>query len=613
MPTSPNRTADFDSIVKPDGLASTISTMWDGWKSSRAKWENEKQETRNYVFATDTTTTSNSSLPWKNTTTRPKLCQIRDNLHANYMAALFPHEDWFTWEAGGNDGVDKEKAELITAYMKNKLRQSKFKETASQFVYDYIDYGNVFGEVVYINETAEDTEGGLDIIKYQGPKAVRTSPLDIVMNIKAQTFHDSPNITRSVMSIGEFAKMRKDVAGQDKWIDEAFGKAFDIRANVNGSGSEYEEPLKKQAARADGFGDMYEYYTSQQVEILEFNGDLYDIDKGELFEGHRVIVVDRSYVAYNGPYESWLGRQNKEHVGWRQRPDNLMAMGPLDNLVGMQYRIDHLENLRADVFDQIANPVVYQQGEVEDWDFGPGERIYGDRESMVSFLRPDSTALNADMQIQELERTMEDMAGAPRQAMGIRTPGEKTAFEVQTLENNTGRTFQHKTAYFDENFLEPMLNQMLAAARKHHNEADLVRTVDPDFGAVTFNAVTKEDLQAKGKLIPRGSHNYARKAQILQNLTTLGNTAMMQDPAVNVHISGLRIAKALVELTNLDDFNLVEENIRIVEAAETQKTQAAAEEEVASTASVDPSGLDLMADGQLDGGVEELAPVAPLQ
>ena len=45
-------------------------------------------------------------------------------------------------------------------------------------------------------------------------------------------------------------------------------------------------------------------------------------------------------------------------AGWRPRPDNLYAMGPLDNLVGMQYRIDHLENLKSDVFDQIAYPIL---------------------------------------------------------------------------------------------------------------------------------------------------------------------------------------------------------------------------------------------------------------
>jgi hypothetical protein len=69
---------------------------------------------------------------------------------------------------------------------------------------------------------------------------------------------------------------------------------------------------------------------------------------------------------------SWLGKCPIFHAGWRERPDNLYAMGPLDNLVGMQYRIDHLENLKADVFDQIAYPILKIRGDVEDFDFEPG-------------------------------------------------------------------------------------------------------------------------------------------------------------------------------------------------------------------------------------------------
>jgi hypothetical protein len=92
------------------------------------------------------------------------------------------------------------------------------------------------------------------------------------------------------------------------------------------------------------------------IELLEFEGDIYDMDTDQLLLGQKIIVVDRKFIGVSEPTKSWLGRSNKEHAGWRFRPDNLMAMGPLDNLVGMQYRVDHLENLKADVFDLIAIP-----------------------------------------------------------------------------------------------------------------------------------------------------------------------------------------------------------------------------------------------------------------
>jgi len=106
------------------GLADTIVTNYDEWNNARRGWVEEKKELRNYIFATDTTKTTNSQLPWKNKTTIPKICQIRDNLHANYISALFPNDDWLRWEGYTEDDNDKAKTDAIQSYMSNKVRES---------------------------------------------------------------------------------------------------------------------------------------------------------------------------------------------------------------------------------------------------------------------------------------------------------------------------------------------------------------------------------------------------------------------------------------------------------------------------------------------------------
>jgi hypothetical protein len=246
-------------------------------------------------------------------------------------------------------------------------------------------------------------------------------------------------------------------------------------------------------------------------------------------------------------------------------------MGPLDNLVGMQYRIDHLENLKADVFDMIAHPIAKVQGFVEDFSFGPGEKIYVGEDGNVEFMRPDTTALNADTQIAILENKMEEMAGAPRQAMGIRTPGEKTAFEVQTLDNASSRVFMNKVSYFERNFLEPLINDMLELARRNMEISDVVRVVDDEFGAALFETITPEDLAARGKIRPIGARHFAQRANQFQNMLNLLNSAVGQDPAINVHISGIKTAQVIEELLNIEKFNLVQPNIRVAEQMETQR------------------------------------------
>ena len=107
------RTLDLQGIMNPETLGVAISDAFIRLNTLRKGWLDEKSELRNYIFATDTRKTSNSRLPWKNSTTVPKLCQIRDNLHSNYMAALFPNSDWLDWEGDTEEAVSKEKASTI--------------------------------------------------------------------------------------------------------------------------------------------------------------------------------------------------------------------------------------------------------------------------------------------------------------------------------------------------------------------------------------------------------------------------------------------------------------------------------------------------------------------
>ena len=582
----PKKVQHFCDLANGDKLASEIASRFQAWQNDRNSWTEEKKELRNYLFQTDTTKTSNAALPWKNKTTTPKICQIRDNLHANYEAALFPTSDWLTWEGMDLDAESKDKRRAIIDYMRNKLAQSGFEDTVSRLLLDYIDYGNCFGEVRWVNETHVDEDGAMASV-YRGPKLVRISPFDLMFNLTAPEFEASPKITRYLISHGALAEMVKNGSEEDAgWASEVLGRVTYIRTQEFYSQSEVD---KSQGLQVDGFSSISSYLQSGMVEILEFEGDIYDEDSEEYLHGQRIIVADRSFIAYKGPFNSWLGKSSKFHSGWRLRPDNLMAMGPLDNLVGLQYRIDHLENLKADVFDQIATPVIFERGMVNDWRWGPGEKIQGDESSDVRVLAPDTTALNADMQIANMMAIMEEMAGAPKQAMGIRTPGEKTAFEVQALENAAGRIFQNKITQFEKQFLEPCLNAMLEMSRRLMEGAEPIRIVDTDEGIIKFRDVTKDDIQAKGRLVPKGARHFAERARAVQTLQSFTASPVYQDPEVRAHISSKELARKFVETLDIDrDQKLVADYIRISEQAEAQTMMQAAQKQVMQTAAVQP-------------------------
>lgn len=549
-----------------DGKAEYIGDLWHTWNSQRQPWIEEHKELRNYLFATDTTGTSNSSLPWKNSTTLPKLAQLRDNLHANYMAALFPNDDWVKWESYSIDEEEQAKAESIEAYMSNKARQSNLRTVVSTMLYDYIDYGNAFCDVEFVVETKVDPLTGETIPSYVGPRLVRISPLDIVFDPTAADFKHSPKIVRAIKTIGELQTMAADEP-DNAYLSDVISKRMKMK-EIAGQYS-VEDFHKALGYSVDGFGNLHEYYQSNYIEILEFHGDYYDPLTDTLHRDMIITVADRSTVLRETTAPEWSKNSTIEHVGWRLRPDNVWAMGPLDNLVGMQYRIDHLENLKADVFDLIAFPPLKIIGDVDEFDWAPGEEIHIDENGDVQMLVPDTTALNADLQIQLLEDRMELYAGAPREAMGVRTPGEKTAFEVQSLQNASGRIFQEKATNFEINVLEPALNNMLEISKRNLNMADIVRVMDNDLGVEVVISVTKEDITSSGKLRPIGARHFAAQAQLLQNLQGVFSSPVGQ--MIMPHTSSKQLAKLIEDVLGLRRFDLFKDNAQLFEQAETQR------------------------------------------
>ena len=150
---------------------------------------------------------------------------------------------------------------------------------------------------------------------------------------------------------------------------------------------------------------------------------------------------------------------------------------------------------------------------------------------------------------------------------------------MQELQNAAGRLFQQKITYFEEHFVEPLLNQMLASARLNINALEIVKVLGDDFAIQEFLKITPEVLSQKGKLYPIGARHFAKEAQVVQNIIGLVNSGAYQDPAVSAHISGLKIAQLMEESMGLDKFELVTKNIRIAETQKTQKIATQATEE----------------------------------
>ena len=559
------RTLESIQMLTQAAIPKFITERWDAMVGQRQPWVAEKQELRDYIFATDTTTTSNNILPWKNKTTLPKLCQIRDNIHANYISALFPNDDWMKWEGYTLDDEEQEKKSAIQAYMSNKVRESGMRDTVSQLLYDYIDWGIAIADVIWVNETKTDRITKEEIPGYVGPKMIRRSPLDVVFDPTAESFQRTWKITRTLKHFGELKLDFKD--NKQEWVQKVIAEAENDRKHIT---SISRDDFEKQAAfSVDGFGDLYEYYGSGMIEILEFEGTMHDMDTGELLDDYIITVIDRNKIVRKEPIPAWKRGGHKIFTSWRKRPDNLYGMGPLDNLVGMQYRLDHLENLKADIFDLIAAPPLKIIGDVDEFEWEPFAEIHIAEGGDVVPLAPAAQALAANNEIAGLLTLMEEFAGAPRQAMGIRTPGEKTAFEIQSLDNAVGRIFQEKTTQFEIDIVEAGLNNMLEMASRQLDGSDITRVMDDDLGVAQFLKITKADITAKGKLRAIGARHFAARSQLVQNLTGIANSPIWAK--IERHFSDKALAKLMEDVLQLQRFALVSDNVALFEQQESAR------------------------------------------
>ena len=77
-----------------------------------------------------------------------------------------------------------------------------------------------------------------------------------------------------------------------------------------------------------------------------------------------------------------------------------------------------------------------------------------------------------------------------------------------------------------------------------------------------------------------GARHFAAKANLLQNLTQLAGSAIGQDPSVNVHMSGKKIAQVIEEVLDLEKYGIYKENVRIFEQQETQQLINSAQQQV---------------------------------
>ena len=270
---------------------------YEEWKEGRSAIEKEWQATQNMIFATDAAQCVGlvASSEWKNNSTRGKIAQIRDNLHANYSTAIFGNRNWIKWDASGSTDDLIRKRKVITSYMKNKTELGGFEKVVSDLLYDYIDYGVALSSCAWEERSRQvvtATGNEHTITEFVGPVAYRHSPHDVVINPTAKSVKDSPQFVRSLVTLGEDLG-----AVEDMPYDEAMQKAAtsikDIRSWAGGLSAD--DCHKNLSYSVQGFGSYHSYLLSDTVELITYYGDIVT-PGGKLKRNRRVVIADRAVV-----------------------------------------------------------------------------------------------------------------------------------------------------------------------------------------------------------------------------------------------------------------------------------------------------------------------------
>ena len=569
-------------------LAAEISLYKHEWNSARSSACDMWAEIDSYIHATDTSMLEGGEF-FDHKTFIPIISEIHEDLLAIIFSTVFPHEDWLSWKGYDVKAIATEKRRKLISMIKQVHALNGFSSTFRKVIDDLVRYGNCFVKVNYVNETQTDKDE--TVSGFLGPKPVRISPYDIVFNPSFSEFNKAPKIITSLLATGEFKEFVDSLGAKSQIEPEDLRQLLSRRA---GGSTDNSDRYKDQQYIPAGFGTVKEYYTSGMIELLWFYGDIYDEVTQEVHKGRCVITVDGDTVIYD-EFEP----KNKIFKGsWKPRPDNLWSQGPLDNLIGINYMINHRENSKNDSIDKFANPDRAYVGDVEEiYDEVTGQTKYIMPEGgSVNDITPDATVLTYDNQIQMHIEMARRAARIPQQLTGFKTSGEKTAFEVQNLNDGAFRGFINKAMQFEEDVIEPCVTAEIRVAKENFSTVINVLEEDEE-GIISVLEVTEEDLSSNGKLIPFGARRFSRNLQQLAGLQNLTQGPMYQ--ILGKHFNTYDLARVWESLNGFENYQVIKKFAAIDEAMEEQEATMLAQQEMEQTMS-QPTPLEMGMDAEME-------------
>lgn len=549
-----------------DELTLTFTSM----EGARTSHDREVRELKDFIDATDTRGTTNSKLPFKNSTTINKLAHLYMTATTTFMEHMIPNSNWIDFVGRDADSVNAEKREVVKAYVRGKVEASNLESVMERWVEDFWTDGYAVSHTRHVKRSTVTVEGVV-VNNYTGTVAERVSPADVYWDVTATSLHSATKCIRQLYTMGGLKKAINE-GTFPLMTEEQFQQLRAERRSVREALSDgYNGRRKFDSLSKKGFGDMLNYINEGVVEVLTFFGTFYNEEKDELWDNYTITVIDRKMIGAREALETWNASQNLHITVNEFRKDTLAPIGPLARLVGMQYKIDKRENFREDLHDKFLNPTIKKIGDVREKGVrgGPNHVFEVEESGDVQYMTPPAEVLQPDNQLFMMMSLMEDLSGAPKEAIGQRTAGEKTKFEVQLLDQGQNKIFRRKAKKFERELLTPTLQDYLEQGRRNLDASDVVRSFNNPQKATTFVEITADDLNLNGDIVARGATLFAEKANTLQNINVLLGSPL--GALLAPHMSRTNLMNAVDFLSDLTPYNIFNFGIGLQEDQKLQR------------------------------------------
>lgn len=482
-------------------LAATVRDDYTAWKAARRPLEDRWRECwQAYLCDVKTLTAEPDAYTAdRSRVVRPLLYEAVEAIQANLMNALFPSDERF-FSVMGKTEADHRNAQIIEAFLRQKLQAMGFSEKFAMFLKQAIITGNsvaavpwrrevrqqrvyrpieLFGVTVGMEKTLETR------LAVNGPDFETLDMMDFLIDPDEPDFEKATVIRRVERSLD--ALRRNPVYGNLEGLQPHNEDDGDSNKASRRSAFGIQQGALAQSSRRQN-----------KITLLEAWGDFRVGDR--LFENHVCVVANHERVIRFEPNPYDHGLKPFIFTSFIPTPNEAYGIGAIEKSLGLQHAVNTLTNQKLDVINiSINNPFTYLiNDDVFDPDTvvtRPGALIpvkSHDTLRPIAYLNNFTVAFT---EIADLKNEIQEATGALKFFTGGEAPANpRTATEVSALVNGGVQKFSTFASHVENTSLEPFLRMVFENAKQFMGDGETLRITRAD-GSLAFRRILPDLLQ----------------------------------------------------------------------------------------------------------------------